>query len=67
MAKVDSSTLTWEDMSVIVELAEKVKLDFCDNPRSLKVEPVTPENFKKVFFTEVLQRFNSFKENGESR
>ena len=53
--------LTWEDIATICRLSDQVRLDFCDNPKSLKVEPITQENFRKVFFGEVLRRYNELK------
>ena len=49
--------LTPDDISLIWYLIDDVREDFCDNPKLLKMDPVTEENFRKAFCEEVLSRY----------
>ena len=58
------SDLSADDISLILELAEDVQNDFCDNPLLFKLDSVTPDNFRAAFCREVLTRFEAFKDGG---
>ena len=53
--------LTLEDMWEIWDIMNKVRNDFCDNPKIFDLKEVTPENIKRAFGKEALNRFKEHK------
>lgn len=59
-----ANELTWGDIELICKLADEVKNEFCDDPKAFAKKfsgDITPEEFRKVFNTEVLNRYNEIK------
>lgn len=60
-----ANELTWGDIELICKLADEVKNEFCDDPKSFAKkfsDDITPEEFSKVFNMEVLSRYNEIKD-----
>ena len=59
-----TNELTWNDIDLICRLADEVKNEFCDNRRAFAEKmsgDVTPTEVRKMFNTEVLNRYNEIK------
>ena len=59
-----TNELTWSDIDLICRLADKVKNEFCDNPKMFAEKisgDVTPAEVRKMFNMEVLNRYNEIK------
>ena len=61
---METNELTWSDIDLICKLADEVKNEFCDNYRAFAEKmsgDVTPTEVRKMFNTEVLNRYNQIK------
>ena len=59
-----TNELTWSDIDLICKLADEVKNEFCDNHRAFAEKmsgDVTPAEVRKMFNTEILNRYNEIK------
>lgn len=58
--------LGWRDIDTILTIYDEVKGEFCDNPKAFLEKmnglEVTPENFKKTMYTDILKRYREKKE-----
>lgn len=61
---METNELTWSDIDLICRLADEVKNEFCNNPKAFTEKmsgDVTPTEVRKMFNTEVLNRYNQIK------
>ena len=59
-----TNELTWSDIDLICRLADEVKNEFCNNPKVFAEKisgDVTPTEVRKMFNTEILNRYNEIK------